>query len=186
MTDSVETICNLPEEELRARIEVLRRDLLPHVRGATALPGAAGVSLEFDATSALREQLEQLVEFERRCCGGLQWTLHTKDPQSLKLSIEGAAPDSAFFARLGIEIAQHEPRDEPTPRDIADFAKAGGVGVSVAFVLFCVLPIGLAAAGGATLAAWLGPLDHPAVVLLGGAAFAIPAWRMLHRKRTSS
>jgi len=183
MTDSVETLCNLPEEELRARIEVLRRDLLPHVRSATALPDAAGVTLEFPAKPALREQLEQLVEFERLCCGGLDWTLDMNDAQRLKLSIEGAAPDSAFFAQLGTELAPGNPGGESTPHGIAGFAKAGVVGISVAFLLFCVLPIGLA--GGATLAAWLEPLDHPTVVLLGGAAFAIPAWRLLHRRRAN-
>jgi hypothetical protein len=194
---SLETVCSLPEEKRRKRIAALRRDLWPLVKRKAPLPDAAGVLLEFDATPALREQLEELVAFERQCCGGLEWRLEAPPrDEALRLTIEGLPPDARFFETLGIEGGSREPAepadDAPSPvrpagpgRGLSRFAKAGGLGVGAAFFLFCVVPIGLAAAGGATLAAWLGPLDHPAVVVLGGAALAIPVWRQLRRREAA-
>ena len=183
-TSSAQAICNLPEDERRERIAMLRRELLPRVQRSEPLPDDAGVALEFEPSPEIQQQLDDLVEFERQCCGGLDWGVEAR-ADVLRLTIEGVAPDSQFFRTLGVP-----PRSEGwhgrVREGAARFAKAGGLGVSAAFLLFCVVPIGIAAVGGASLAAWLGPLDHPAVVLVGGLALGVPAWRYLRRRESAS
>ncbi len=69
--DVLADFCNLPDAELTARQEHLRATLLPRATRSERTPERW--ILEFDAR--LRPDLEALVEFERRCCPGLDWSL---------------------------------------------------------------------------------------------------------------
>ena len=150
--EASDSICSLPEGQLRERIAMLRRDLLPLVKRTVPLPDDAGLALEFDATPALRVQLETLVDFERQCCGGLEWSLSPEsDEPHLRLSIAGVAPDASFFKKLGIAA---EPTESAEAAGLAEggiggaptggvsrFAKAGGLGVGAKEAAFlCVQP----------------------------------------------
>lgn len=200
-----EDFCALSPEQLRERSLSLRRDLMPLVKRASRLPDDAGLALDFDASPERRRQLDELVAFERQCCSGLDWDVTERAASSsLRLTIAGLAPDAGMYQTLGLAPAVQpgeqsdvqpdlqpdeqsgEQSGEPARGGISRLAKAGGLGVGSAFFLFCVVPIGIAAAGGGALAAWLSPLDHPVVVLLGGAALGFPLWRYLHRKQAAT
>ena len=65
---------------------------------------------------------------------------------------------------------------------IVRLTKAGGLGFAVSFFVFCVLPIGVAALGGAALTASLAKLDDPVIIAAGAAAVALPAWLLMKRR----
>ncbi len=98
---SSETICSLPEDELRQRIAELRRDLRPLVQRTEPLADDTGVVAEFEPRPEIRRQLEDLVAFERPCCSGLDWNLEVRSDR-LRLTIAGLSPDSKFFQTLGV------------------------------------------------------------------------------------
>ena len=68
-------VCNLSSADFEARLETLRRDLLPHVTKSESRPGYQ--SFEFE--SAMRSRLEDLVVFEQQCCPDLHWSLDETD-----------------------------------------------------------------------------------------------------------
>ncbi len=93
-----ESVCSLPSDSLADRMAMIRREILPHVTRREAL--ADGVALEFEHTPAMEETLQNLVAFERRCCGGLTWELERAAGPVLRLGVRGLAPDSDVFEAL--------------------------------------------------------------------------------------
>ena len=112
--------CNLPEDELQARIRMIRAEILPHALGTDELPN--GMTWDFDAGPDRRAQLEQLVEFERRCCSGLRWDVEEVAGSRLRLVVEGVDP-AKLRAALG------GPEAESEGRSLRRLLKAGGLGV---------------------------------------------------------
>ena len=96
-----ESVCSLPSDSLADRLAMIRREILPHVMRREAL--ADGVALEFEHTPGMEETLENLVAFERGCCGGLTWELERSAGPVLRLSVRGLAPDSGVFEALGVD-----------------------------------------------------------------------------------
>lgn len=168
-----EGVCSLDEDALRDRAAMIRREILVHVARSERLPD--GVLLEFAAAPGLEAKLEEMVALERKCCSSLSWALQGGD--SPRLRIGGVDPGSAFFAQLGVE----EPLKDDARGPLGRLAKAGGLAAGLSFVLFCVVPIGLAAVVGASAAPLLA-LDDPRVVIGGAVALALPAWWLVRRR----
>ncbi len=80
--------CTLCADEFEARLEILRRDFLPHVLSSEALED--GHVFEFDLS--MREELERLVAFERQCCPDLHWILR-QEGDRMRLEIRGLAEE---------------------------------------------------------------------------------------------
>lgn len=187
-------VCALPPDQLRERIDTLRRELLPQVVRAEELPGGSGIAMDFAASGAMQQQLDRLVDFERQCCSGLEWNVGPSPlPDRLRLTVAGLAPDSVFFRALGLRV-DSEAGAEPDPKAgpgavgevgggrLARLVKAGGLGFGAAFFLLCVLPIGLAAVVGGGLATSLLRLDDPWIIAVGSLALALPAWWWVRRR----
>ncbi len=177
MTD-IRTICNLSDKELAARRKELREGLLPQARGREDL--SDGLALFFDASPELREELEAFVAFERECCPGLGFSVRDVSG-ALHLEIRGIDPRASIFAGVG-EVAEHE---KPERAGWIRLLRSAGLGTAGAFVLFCVVPMGIAAVGGAQLAASLGALDDPWAVGAGGVVFAALLW-LWERRRAAA
>jgi len=92
------TTCSLSSAELEDRLEMIRKEILPHVRRTEHLPD--GRAWEFGETPGMRAKLEQWVELERRCCGGLDWKLERLPSGRLRLAVLGVEPGSGFFGLL--------------------------------------------------------------------------------------
>ena len=120
-----ETVCNLPSDELEARVATVRAELLPLVRRRRQLPD--GIAWEFERGAGMRTRLEQFVEFERQCCSGLAFEIE-EPPQAdiLRLTVRGAGA-SAFEALGG--SALDIPSGPARGGAFARVAKAAGVGV---------------------------------------------------------
>jgi len=170
-----EAVCSLPSDERRDRVATIRREILPHVTRSETL--ADGVLLEFEHTPALERALEDLVAFERACCSGLAWGLHRAPVGVLRLTIGGIAPDADWLRRLGGASAR------AAPRRLARLLGSIGIGTGAAFLLLCVLPIAIAAAGGAALVAPLARLDDPRVLVGASAVLAASSWLWGRRPR---
>lgn len=175
----IRKICSLSDEELEARRQELREELLPHVRSRAALTD--GLVLGFDATPERRRQLEDFVAFERGCCAGLRFALREAD-DAIQLEIHGLDPDSSVF----METASEERPPSGGASRLARAARAGGLGAIGAFVLFCGLPIAAVAVAGAEFAAPLGVLDHPLVLSFGTLLIAGGVWRWERRRAESN
>jgi hypothetical protein len=92
-------LCTLPDDARRDRSRMIRSLIFPHVTRREAL--ANGWALEFDYNPAVEKTLDDLVAFERGCCGALMWTLARPSQRVLRLSIEGLPPDSPLFLEIG-------------------------------------------------------------------------------------
>ena len=95
--DASGDVCSLPPADLHDRVTMIRRDIVPLARRTEALPN--GRVWEFAPDPGLQSKLEALVTFERECCSGLDWNLEVEN-ETLRLRVEGIAPDSDFFAPL--------------------------------------------------------------------------------------
>ena len=173
-------VCSLPENRLRDRISMIRREIAPHA--VARRERADGIAWDFPASPEMEAKLENLIGLERQCCGGLEWGL-VADPASQRLTLEVGGVDPKTFAPL-MEVTPGRPPRGSGPLGL--LAKAGGIGVGVSLVVCCVLPIGAAALLGAAVAAPFAKLDHPLVIVGASLAFAIPAWGWLQRHRTAS
>jgi hypothetical protein len=100
------TVCSLSSAELEDRLEMIRKEILPHVKRSEELPN--GRAWEFEETPALWGKLEEWVALERRCCGGLGWSLERLPENRLRLAVLGVEPGSGFLERL----AEPEPIPE--------------------------------------------------------------------------
>ena len=168
------TVCSLSSAELEDRLEMIRKEILPHVKRSEDLPN--GRAWEFEETPALRAKLEEWVELERRCCGGLDWSLERLPANGLRLAVRGIEPGSGFFEALA------EP--EPTPGSsggLVRLAKSGGVGLGGALLVCCVLPNAVLAVAGAAVAAPLLALDSPLPVIAVSLGIAVPACLLTRR-----
>ena len=90
--------CTLADEPLRRRLEMIRDEILPHVRPSEAL--REGIAWECDDEPEIRGKLERLVELERECCSGLDFDLRTRGG-ALRLEVRGIDPKGGVFALLG-------------------------------------------------------------------------------------
>jgi hypothetical protein len=168
-----EDVCTLPRDELRERVAVVRRDILSQTTRRETLTD--GMAFEFAATPAMKEQLEELVEFERECCSGLDWNLGRVGPV-LRLSVRGLAPDSDALRASDIAPGGR------VPASFSRLARAGGLGAAAALFLCCVAPIGVAVVAGAALAAPLAVLDQPLVIAATFAVVTATTWLWLGRR----
>ncbi len=95
--DTIADICELPPDQLAARKEELRRELLPCVLASEPIEG--GQALEFETMQ--REKLEALVAFERQCCGSLDWQLvESRTAGRIRLEIRGLPPGKDLLAAI--------------------------------------------------------------------------------------
>jgi hypothetical protein len=176
----VRAICNLSDEDFETRRAQLRRDLFSQVRGRRELPD--GLVLRFDATPEMRDELEDLVRFERECCPTLGLRLQS-DPQSLQLEIQGIDPRSAEFASIG----QLETDGEWVPtggaRAWLALVRSAGLGALGAFLVCCVVPVGLVAVLGIALP--LAAFESPWVLGPGAVAISILFWRWERRREAA-
>ncbi len=167
---SLEEICRLPDEEREARVDAIRRELLPLALRSEAL--ANGRAWEFPADPGLRAELEALVRFERVCCPGLGWELRAlPGGEALRLEVEGIDP----FANAGTSPSQGSGR-------LRRFVRAGALGFAGSFLALCVLPLAIVAAGGSALAGWAAGLDDPRWIGAGTLVAGAVAWHVLSRR----
>ena len=169
-------VCDLSPEALRERIAAVRAEVLPHVASSGKL--ADGFAWEFEADPEMRAKLEQLVAFERQCCGGLSWQLGlTAASKRLRLTVTGIDPDSKLLEHMS------GPSESPGRGGrLVGLAKAGGFGFAISFFVFCVLPMGVAAFGGAAVAASFAKLDDPLLVAAGTVVLGVVAWLAMRRR----
>lgn len=177
MTD-IRAICTLSDKEFAARRKELREGLLPQARGREEL--SDGLALFFDASPELREELEAFMAFERECCPGLGFSVRDASG-ALRLEIRGIDPRASIFAGVG-EVAEHH---KPERAGWMRLLRSAGLGAAGAFVLFCVVPMAIAAVVGVQLAASLGALDDPWAVGAGGVVFAALLW-LWERRRAAA
>ena len=167
------SVCSLNNERLQERRAMVRAEILPHVTKAERIEG--GFAVETEATPEMRQKLENLVALERRCCSSVDWDLSEVPGGRVRLEVRGLDPDSELLGSL-VEVSA------PRSRTLLQVVRAGGLGLGVSFFVLCVLPIGLAALGGAALASRLSGLESPltlalGAVLLGTASWALLRWR---------
>ncbi len=168
------SLCSLDDQQLEERRAMVRAEILPHLEKRERIEG--GFAVESEATPEMREKLENLVALERRCCSSVDWDLR-EDPQAgrLRLEVRGLDPDSALLGSLVGPPMRG-------PRSLRRVLKAGGLGFGVSFFVLCVLPIGLAAVGGAALASRLSGLESPLNVALGALLLGGATWALLRRR----
>ena len=157
--------CSLPPQELHARAEEIRAALVPQILHHEQLP--SGIAWHFPASPGVRDQLEDFVAFERRCCGDMTFAVEPSDV-GLRLRIEGDGAE-AFAALTAASAA-------PSRRVGARLLRAGGLGLGASLLVCCILPLGVSAVAGAAVAAPLATLDQPLYIATGGLLAGIVAW----------
>lgn len=180
---AVRDMCTLSNDQLTSRLAEMRRDILPHIRKTHTLED--GLVLEFRDTPNLKAKVERLVALEQECCAGLRFELQEKpQPEGLKLEIRGIDPQSGTFEQLlaGIENNAQAPSQGSRLRRILS---STGIGVAGAFVVFRLLPIGLAALLGASATAYVAKLDNPLLLSVGAIVFGAAAWWFQKRRSTA-
>lgn len=174
---SIPDACTLTPPEFGDRLRWIREEILPHAKGREALE--RGVAWRFEAGPSVRAKLERLVALESECCdpGEIRFVLHEEPATgALRLEVHGIDPESLLL---------------DTPRQAGERSsalkrvlKAGGTGAVGSVVVFCVLPIGIAAIAGASVAAPLAGLESPATLAGGSLVFGAAAWWLLRRRET--
>ncbi|MFT5040253.1 MAG: hypothetical protein ACI8TX_001218 [Hyphomicrobiaceae bacterium] len=180
-------ICTLPRQELGARTQMLREDLLPLLVAAQRLDDRSGVALGFASEPQTQAKLEALVDFERSCCGSLQWELEAVPSNDrLRLTICGLSPDSSLYSLVSsaaAKIADEASRGQSSNSgNLVGLAKAGGVGVFAGLVLCCVVPLAMTALVGGSLAVAASQLDDPRIIAPVSLAIAAMVWRSWRRR----
>jgi hypothetical protein len=175
MTD-VREICNLSDEDLEARRAELASGLMPKARERKKL--SDGVAFSFDATPALRDELDAFVAFERECCPTLRLSVD-ESSDGLRLDIRGIEPDSSFLAGVGLVSESEGIFPSRNWRRILSFAGLGALG---ALVVCCVLPIALVAILGIAVAAPFARLDNPWSISASALVFACVIWLWQRRR----
>ena len=82
--------CTLTDAELRERRATMRRILLPHVLACHSRD--LELTMNFPNRESIREELDAFVDFERRCCAFLDFSI-TSTGENLLLTISG--PDGS-------------------------------------------------------------------------------------------
>ncbi|MFT5042339.1 MAG: hypothetical protein ACI8TX_003324 [Hyphomicrobiaceae bacterium] len=185
--EDVAAICDLPADQLASRAQTLRSDLLPLALGVERLAEGSGIALDFASSPEMQTKLEELIAFEKGCCGSLEWGLALgATPDRLRLTIGGLAPDSSLFALVasqdGTSGAATPSGEVPPSGTVAALAKAGGMGVGAALVLCCGVPLAATALIGGGVAASLTQLDNPVIIIPASLAIAAFAWRSARRR----
>jgi hypothetical protein len=170
----LQTLCNLPAEDRDARLAMIRGEILPLAARRERLPD--GLRFEFAYGRPLERTLDQLVAFERGCCGGLSWEATRPAEHTLRLTIRGLSPDSPL-----LELGETLPA--PASR-LGRLARSLGLGAGAALFVCCLLPMGLAAVAGASVATPLAGLDRPLIIAAVAGASAALAWFCLGRRRS--
>ncbi len=166
-TSACGQVCSLPPEDLQQRIAFIRAEILP--RATSRRVDTEGAQFEFPRDDDLAVQLRDLVDFERQCCSSLEWELSEGD-DTLTLRVGGLDPASPMLASV------MEPPVSSRPLWL-NLLRTGGVGLVASFVVFCVVPLGLAAWLGGSVAASLVGLDNPWIIASGALLFGLGGWR---------
>ena len=165
-------VCSLSEDGLAARLDWIRREILPHAVARTRLDD--GVALELEAAPGLDEKLERLIRLESECCPGLAFERpQSPTPGRLALAIRGIDPDASLLRSLGAPA-------EPAGR-LPRLVKAAGAGAALSVLVGCVLPLAAVALLGAA-ALPLTALDGPVPLAIGALVLGAGAWWWLGRE----
>lgn len=177
--------CSLEARALADRRAELRAGILSRVVETRAIEVEAGdgLALALPAGLGTRRELEELIEFESRCCGFAQYAIRAEPQRSLLwLQIVGPPGTRALFERLGgpqaggngsagrdpvdgAERAEHPDRAKRV--GLAGVAGAGSAALALVLCASPALPIVLGAAGlGASFARVAGWIDTFAPPLL--------------------
>ena len=108
--------CSLNDDAFRERRALARRTLLPKLHSMHR--NADGVDLSFADSPRLREQLNEFVDLERRCCGFLKFSIKritTDGVPMLCLQITGP-PDAAKTVDMFAVAAEHHLASHATTR----------------------------------------------------------------------
>jgi hypothetical protein len=179
----INEICSLSPEDLEARRKELRTGLVPMARGKEKLPD--GIALFFDSTAEMRRELDAFVAFENQCCPGVGFSVQ-EVPGALRLEITTGSSGASLFANLGIDgVPSWVGPDQAGARGWLRLVRSAGLGAIGAFVLFCLVPIGLVAVLGAQLAAPFGALDNPWIIGSGALIFGGLLWRWERRREAA-
>jgi len=169
--------CTLDDTGRQDRLGTIQREVLPHVKGATALPDG----FAWECAPAGRENVERWVELERQCCGNVSWEVMPRSDGSLRLEVRGADP------AVGVLASLYTTEVEPKPGVGSTLARAGGLGAAASFGVLCLLPMALAAVFGSAVAAPFAGLESPATLAGGTLAFAaLIVWFGRRRRRAQA
>ena len=174
---SIPDACTLTPPEFGERLRWIREEILPHAKGREALEG--GVAWRFEAEPSVRAKLEQLVALESKCCDSdaIRFEIHEEPAAgALRLEVHGIDPESLLLAAT--------PAAGEGSSALKRLLKAGGTGAVGSVFVLCVLPIGIAAIAGASVAAPLAGLESPATLAGGSLVFGAAAWWLLRRRET--
>lgn len=94
------SLCSLSDAELEARRATVRAEILPYLDGGERLEG--GFAVEGRSTPLLRQKLQALVAFERRCCADVDWRLSETPGGRLRLEVRGLEPGSTLLGSLAL------------------------------------------------------------------------------------
>lgn len=176
--DGCEVVCTLPEASLEDRRAMVKREILPHVTSHART--SDGFRLEFRRDPEVRNRLEQWAELEGRCCQEARFEID-EEGDGLRLTVHGIDPSGNALATLLDSPAPVTRPDNPLVR----IAQAGGAGALGAFLLLCVLPMGVAAVAGASLVGPLARLESPPVLAVASLAIGGGFWWWRHRRDRS-
>lgn len=180
MTD-IRNICQLSDEDLEARRVDLGRRLAPKLRGRRNQ--SDGVTLSFDATPEMREELDAFVAFESECCPSLNLSL-SEATGELQLEMRGIDPSAELFADEGLaaasDAADLDTEGSSRWRPVLDSIGLGALG---ALALCCVLPMALVAAFGTAVAVPFSMLDNPWLISANAFLFAAGIWLWQRRRK---
>ncbi len=159
--DGCEVVCTLPETSAGERAAMIRREILPYARSYTRI--AYGFQLEFPRDPQNLRKLETWAELEGICCLEARFEI-SEHAGGLRLTVNGIDPAGNAFTELR-ELGRRS--RSPWDSWIARITAAGGVGAVGAFLLLCVLPMGLIAVAGASVAGPLARLESPPALAAG-------------------
>ena len=132
--------CNLSDEELKARLELLSGEFFALDRKREELP--SGLALTFDDTSKMRARLDEFVATERICCSSIDWLVQSVSRRAAtrdrgdRSEIQNAAVRGTQHGRccggeVGLRQAQFMASmvsfDRGGPRLLSPTARRGGV-----------------------------------------------------------
>lgn len=176
-------ICTLSPEQLDERVAMIRSEIAPGVIGRAEQPD--GVAWEFESSAEMRAKLEGLAARERQCCGSDLAFEVSDDREAGRLRFEIRGVHAGAFRMLESDAptASSAPRSRETST-WQRLARAGSAGLGVSLFVCCVLPIGLVALVGASVARPLLQLDQPWVIGSSALAFGAAAW-LYERRRAA-
>ena len=180
--DELRKMCTLSDNQLAARLAEIRKDILPHVHKSEAVED--GYDLELSDVPGLRAKIERVITLERECCEGLQFELSdAPQPGQLHLEIRGVNPQAQTLSQL---FGETKTRGENIPQrsPLRRMLSSAGIGLVGSFVIFCVLPISLAAVLGASATAYVAKLDSLPVLAVAAIAFGGMAWWFQRQRST--